>query len=115
MRQPDRRLPDTRSTTTRATPGTILPERDYWQPILAIIEESGGKAPANDVIDALEQRIQGQLKGRDFDLLQMGEVRWRNRARFARLRMKEQGLLSADSPRGVWEITERGREHLHAS
>jgi len=98
----------------RATPGTILPERAYWRPILAIIANAGGSMPANDVIDALESRIRRQLRERDFDLLEMGEVRWRNRARFARLRMKEQGLLSAESPRGVWEITARGREYLDA-
>jgi hypothetical protein len=49
---------------------------------------------------------------RDYEVLDMGEVRWQNRARFARLRMKEQGLISSDSPRGIWEITAEGRRHL---
>jgi hypothetical protein len=26
--------------------------------------------------------------------------------------MREQGLLSGRSPRGIWEITSRGREYL---
>ena len=52
------------------------------------------------------------LKQRDYEMLSMGDVRWRNRARFARLRMTEQGLLSATSPRGIWELTDLGRKHL---
>jgi hypothetical protein len=101
-----------RHPQTRAAPGSILPEREYWRPILTIIAEAEGSAPANDVIDALEDRMTGVLTPNDFEVLKMGEVRWRNRARFARLRMREQGLLSAESHRGVWEITDAGRRYL---
>jgi hypothetical protein len=95
-----------------APPGSILPVREYWLPILSIIAEAGDSAPANDVIDALEERMGDALKDRDRETLRNGEVRWRNRARFARLRMKEQGLLSNVSPRGVWEITKVGHAYL---
>src|SRR4051812_41831521 len=44
-----------------------------------------------------------------------GEVRWRNRTRFARLRMKERGLLSDMSPRGIWEMTDAGRGYTSRS
>lgn len=101
-----------RQTTPRAIPGSILPEREYWVPILEILIEAGGAAPANDVIDALGDRMRSMLKRRDYETLSMGEVRWRNRARFARLRMTERGLLSASSPRGIWELTDRGRKYL---
>jgi hypothetical protein len=95
-----------------ASPGSILSVGEYWLPILSIIAEANGSAPANDVIDALEERMGGALTDRDRETLRNGEVRWRNRARFARLRMKERGLLSNTSPRGVWEITEAGRAYL---
>jgi len=96
----------------RAARGSILPEGEYWRPILSIIEEAGGSAPASQVIDALKERLQGQFTPQDLEPLAMGEVRWRNRARFARLRMTERGLLSSGSRRGVWEITDTGRAHL---
>jgi hypothetical protein len=99
-------------SSARAAPGSILPEREYWRPILAILAEADGSAPANDVIDALGNRMRNVLTPNDFAVLKMGEVRWRNRARFARLRMREQGLLSSDSHRGVWEMTDMGREYL---
>jgi hypothetical protein len=103
---------ETRQATPRAIPGSILPEREYWVPILEILTEAGGAAPASDVIDALGDRMRGMLTQRDYESLSMGDIRWRNRARFARLRMTEQGLLSADSPRGIWELTEQGCKHL---
>lgn len=99
-------------TTPRAIPGSILPEREYWVPILEILTEAGGAAPASDVIDALGERMRGMLTQRDYETLSMGDVRWRNRARFARLRMTEQGLLSDASPRGIWELTDEGCKHL---
>jgi Mrr restriction endonuclease-like protein len=97
---------------SRATPGSILPVHGYWVPILRVLDEAGGSAPSTDVIEALEAHMQGVLTARDFEPLKSGEIRWRNRARFARLRMKERGLLSDTSHRGIWEITEAGREHL---
>jgi restriction endonuclease Mrr len=99
-------------TTARAIPGSILPEREYWLPILEIIEQSGGSAAATDVIEALGERMNGLLTPLDYETLTMGEVRWRNRARFARLRMTERGLLSSKSHRGLWEITKAGAEYL---
>jgi hypothetical protein len=95
-----------------APPGSILPVGDYWLPILSILVEAGGSAPANDVIETLEERMGDVLKDRDRQALRNGEVRWRNRARFARLRMKERGLLSDTSQRGIWDITELGRAYL---
>jgi hypothetical protein len=94
--------------------GELLPESEYWLPILEVLEKENGKAKGSEVIDVLEGKIGHLLKTRDQDILRMGEVRWRNRARFARLRMKELGLISSESPRGIWEITEKGYGFLAA-
>ncbi len=113
----DTAVPDgnVRALPQDQAPGPLLPVGAYWLPILAILVEAGGSAPANDVINALEERLGDELKDRDRERLRNGEVRWRNRARFARLRMKEHGLLSKTSPRGVWEITELGAAYLSAA
>jgi restriction endonuclease Mrr len=112
--QQEREENSDQQATTRAIPGSILPEREYWLPILEVIEQLGGSAAASDVIEALEGRMKGMLKLRDYEKLSMGEIRWRNRARFARLRMTERGLLSKESHRGIWEITDTGRRYLEA-
>lgn len=92
--------------------GGLLPESEYWLPILQILVEAGGGARSRDVIATLGDLLRPRLMPRDYDVLEMGEVRWQNRARFARLRMKEQGLISSNSPRGIWEITTEGRRYL---
>jgi hypothetical protein len=97
-----------------AARGSLLAERSYWVPILKILVEGGGAVPAGDVIDVLGEEIADQLKPADKQRLDTGETRWKNRARFARLRMKEQGLLSDSAGRGVWAITPKGREFLDA-
>jgi hypothetical protein len=35
---------------------------------------------------------------------------WKNTVRLVRLTMVKKGLLAKGSPRGIWEITERGRK-----
>jgi hypothetical protein len=101
-----------RESPSRAAPGSVASIQDYWVPILRLLEEAGGAAHSNDVINALEKRMADVFTERDHQPLQSGETRWRNRARFARLRMKERGLLSDSSRRGVWAITLLGREYL---
>jgi hypothetical protein len=96
----------------RAAPGSVLPVEEYWVPILEVLVEAGGHAPSNDVIDALEERMSNVLADRDRERLKSGEIRWRNRARFARLRMKERGLISDTSRRGIWAITPLGHQYL---
>jgi hypothetical protein len=103
-----------RGTKKAAAPrGSLMPEQDYWIPILEILEgDEDGAVPAGDVIDILGEEIADQLKPADKQRLDTGETRWKNRARFARLHMKEQGLLDS-SERGVWKITHKGREFLN--
>jgi hypothetical protein len=100
---------------SRAAPGSVLPVKGYWVPILRVLAEAGGSAPSSEVIEALEARMRDVLTPRDFEPLKSGEIRWRNRARFARLRMKERGLLSETSHRGLWQITRQGRRYLAAA
>lgn len=96
----------------RAKAGTILSETEYEIPILKIIVEHGGRAPAREVIDELETRLGGRLTDVDKQELSSGDVRWRNRAQFVRLRLVEQGDMVKDSPRGLWEITDQGQRRV---
>lgn len=96
----------------RAKTGTILSEDEYDVPILEILADHGGRAPSREVLDELETRLGGKLTPVDRSELATGDVRWRNRAQFVRLRLVKQGDMVADSPRGVWELSEQGRERL---
>jgi len=109
-RQRKRRAPHgaRKARTKRARTGSILPDEEYELPILQILNERGGRTPTSEVIDALEKRLDGRLTPTDRETLNSGQVRWRNRAQFVRLRLINDGDMAKDSPRGVWEITEQG-------
>jgi hypothetical protein len=98
----------------RAKSGSILHESAYEVPMLEIISEQGGRAAAREVLDELGKRLADKLTEIDYEELASGDVRWRNRAQFVRLRLIEQGDLVKDSPRGMWEISEQGRRRVGA-
>ncbi|MEA2357973.1 MAG: restriction system protein [Solirubrobacteraceae bacterium] len=100
------------SGRTRAPSGTILPEQDYELPLLRALEEAGGEAPYRDVVEAVGRELGDKLKAADFEELASGGVRWHSRLQFVRLRLIERGDMDREAPRGVWRITDTGRQTL---
>lgn len=97
----------------RAPKGSLLEERAYWKPILSVLEDSpNGSAHARDVVRQVGELIGDRLTSLDREQLASGGLRWHTRVMFARLRMKDAGLLRKDSQRGVWEISDLGRQAL---
>jgi len=96
----------------RAAPGTLLPEREYELPILRYLDENGGRAPSREVVQAVGTALADRLTVLDRQQLKAGDVRWENRVAFVRLRLVERGELVRGSPRGTWEISDKGRERL---
>jgi hypothetical protein len=98
----------------RAKRGTLLPESEYEIPILLYLDEHGGRAPSREVVDAVGEVLADRLTDEDKQELRSGDVRWKNRAAFVRLRLIEKQELSGEAPRGTWEITDKGRERLRS-
>src|SRR5205823_8193394 len=94
----------------RASTGAILVEERYELPILGCLIEAGGSAPSRQVIDAVGRELADQFSDTDKATLASGGIRWQNRAQFVRLRLVHEGLMQRDSPRGIWAITEAGRQ-----
>ncbi|MDO8586146.1 MAG: winged helix-turn-helix domain-containing protein [Armatimonadota bacterium] len=97
--------------------GTRTSEDAYVIPILRALAEAGGRSEIGAVLDRVHKLMRAVLKPVDEDLLQSepNTPRWRNAAQWARNTMVNDGLLRSDSPRGVWEITDKGRKLLQAS
>jgi hypothetical protein len=83
----------------------------FRRPILEALNRLGGSARMAQVLDDLRARMQLKSPG-DFESTRSGAVLWENRAQRERLKMVKEGLLRADSPHGVWELTESGRQYL---
>jgi hypothetical protein len=89
------------------------PETAFYAPILQALEKQGGTAPALDVVKRVGEFMADALSLDDrVPLPSTGLPRWESTARFARYSMVRAGLLRPDSPRGTWEISAKGMEHL---
>lgn len=112
--QEDEETKAERTNLGRLRKGMRTPESQYRVPILRVLSEMGGSAKASDVLERVGEIMKPQLKKVDFEPLASGpdNPRWRNAAQWARNSMVNQGFLKRDSPRGVWEITETGRQWL---
>ena len=88
-------------------------ESKYYIPILEALVELGGSAETEVVLERVYQKMQGILNEFDLELLpSRREFRCINTAQWARLRLVKEGFLSSNSPFGIWEITDKGREYL---
>jgi hypothetical protein len=91
----------------------FTPVHDYWRPTLESLVDLGGSARSDEVIDRVGKKMEKTLTREDREMLGSGVAfRWQNRVAWQRENMKRLGLLKADSPRGIWEITEKGRVWL---
>jgi hypothetical protein len=113
-RQEDEETRAERRNLGKLRKGVRTPEAAYYRPILQVLAQMGGVGKAGDVLDRVGQIMKPTLKKVDYDPLASGpdNPRWRNAAQWARNSMVRDGLLKADSPRGVWEMTEKGRAML---
>lgn len=108
--------PNRRSYTADAI-DTIVPEPDYVFPILQALVDAGGRSGPQQVRSAVYPKIAHRLsewdRGDESDKRAI-RTRWEHRVDTVRRKLCIAGLMRRDSPVGVWEISDQGREHLEA-
>src|SRR5262249_37151602 len=97
-----------RKAAERIARGERTPQETFRRPILQALYEQGGSQKTAHVLNRVEEILGNKLTDGDRSKLKHGEVRWRNTAQWERNVMVEEGLLKKNSPRGVWELTEKG-------
>jgi exonuclease VII small subunit len=92
--------------------GLKTPEKAFVIPILETLIEMGGRGKVSDVLKRVEEKMKHILNEYDYQPLPSSprSVRWKNTAQWCRQMLVNRGLLRNDSPYGVWEITEEGRQ-----
>ena len=95
-------------------PGLKTPPDAFRYPILEALDRLDGAGRVRDVFRILGEIMSAQLNTYDYQPLPSdpNSIRWKSTAHNARFEMVKDGLLAEDSPRGVWEITDAGREAL---
>lgn len=99
--------------SSRTAPGSLTPQSRFRIFILKALVEMGGQGRTGEVIDRVGLLMESILNDDDRGILvTVNEPHWRNRSRYERMAMVNEGLLSDQSEDGVWEITDKGKEYL---
>ena len=101
-----------REVKSKLKRGLRTPEDKFFIPILGSLIELGGKAEMKDVLKLVQDKMRDILNEYDYETLPSNpkQKRWENTAQWARNTMVNEGLLVRNSPKGIWEITEKGKK-----
>ena len=94
--------------------GLRTSQEAFFKPILAALVARGGSARKSDIVADLEASMGASLTAHDRMELPSNphEIRWQNTVAWARHDLRLAGRIKDDSPQGIWEISDAGREWL---
>ena len=95
--------------------GPLTPKKAYFKPILKALVSLGGAGKPADVIDLVYQKMEAVLTDADRNSTEGGNPdypRWKTASYSTRSLLIKQELLKANSPKGVWEISVKGRNYV---
>lgn len=98
----------------RVPKGRKTSEPAFRRPILEILAERGGAAKIGEVLDEVERRMGAGFTDTDYETLPSDDktIRWRNTAQWSRNQLVQYGLMERPRRRGIWEISDAGRQFL---
>jgi restriction system protein len=102
----------TREQKGKLPKGQKTPQQAYRRPIIEALDELGGSGTVIDILDIVETKMKTLLSEIDYKEIPTGDIRWRNTAMWERFEMIKDGLLKSGSPRGVWELSNKGLEEI---
>ena len=86
-------------------------QKDIELPLLIEIESLGGEANPQELYRRLKAHFPQIMEADLEQTISRGINKWTNRIQWARQSLVSKGELER-YPRGIWKITEKGREHL---
>ena len=102
-----------RAASARASASLELtPQNVFEQFLLFVLDEQfKGSGDKRSVTQAVLERMskRGMISTADLELVSTGETKAENTISWGRNALKDRGLLSGESPRGIWELTAEGR------
>ena len=98
----------------RAQRGLKTHQDEYRLPLLQALVELGGSSNLQPVIDRVGEIMKDTLNEYDYEPLKSdpGKPKWRNTTQWVRYSLVKEGLMKADSPVGIWQISQEGRRWL---
>ena len=106
--------PDRGKVNDKLAEKKFLPDKELRRPLLEVLYQMGGKARRHALRPVLEKRIAPRLQPGDYEPVSTGDPRWWSAASWTRNKLKDEGFLRDDSPRGLWELSEKGIRQAEA-
>ena len=103
------------NTPKRRPPLGGLPQKTFRQPLMEVMHGMGGSARTGDLRPVMKKRMASALLPGDWEPVSTGEERWWNAICRERNDLVKEGYFRDDSPRGTWELSEKGIEHVECS
>lgn len=97
----------------RLSPDALTPQAIYEDYLLYVLaKDFEGQGHKRDVTHAIVKRMMkdGFISAADQELVSTGETKAENTITWARNALKDRGLISRISPRGIWELTAEGKD-----
>jgi hypothetical protein len=93
----------------RSATGTKLPQKEFRLPLMQTLLELGGSAEVSEIRRIMEKKMAPLLSADDYKPVSTGDPRWWNATCWERADLVREGLFADYSPRGVWELTDKGK------
>lgn len=105
----------TRVVRPRRASRDKLPQREFRQPLLEVLYEMGNSVQVTDLRPFMKDKMRSRLLSGDLERVSTGDERWWNATCWERSNLVKEGYLRNDSPRGTWELSQRGIDHVEKS
>lgn len=106
-------IPDTQIEPRRRHRTSVaLSTREFEVPILKALVVLGGKTTMSQLRDELSETMKDHFSEPDLRIYPNGSIRWYGTAVSTRKPLVQRGEVMPNSPRGIWEITPKGRARV---
>lgn len=95
--------------------GNKTPQRDFRQPLMKVLLDMGGSGDLQDIRKRMLPMVKDRLTDDDYELVSTGDERWWNATCWERSDLVKEGLFRDDSPRGVWELSDKGFKEVRGA
>ncbi len=80
----------------------------FKEQIINALRQLGGRAEAAAVVEQVGKQLQGRLTPGDLKWsAKRGMYAWQHKTHWARYELTRDGVLKGDSPRGIWELSDK--------
>lgn len=88
------------------------PWGEFKIPLLKTLYEMDGSATRKAALGKMRVDLKESLKPADYQKVNENQEKWENNVSWARKALVKEGLLRDDSPYGLWELSQQGKDYV---